>query len=83
MESVKKQFETCRHSATDPLLKLPDVIGDRKRGIVGLIPMSRSKWYQGIAQGVFPSPLHIGSSSYWRLSVIVALIDAATDLGRG
>ena len=36
--------------ALERLLKLPDIIGDRKRGIVGLIPMSKSKWYADLHQ---------------------------------
>ncbi|GAB7026027.1 hypothetical protein JCM15764A_12750 [Geotalea toluenoxydans] len=61
------------------LLRLPDVIGDRRRGIVGYLPMSRSQWYAGIQKGVYPSPLKIGSckGSYWKLSSIQALIQAA------
>jgi len=61
----------------DPLLKLSDVIGDRKRGIAGLIPMSRAKWYLGIQKKIFPAPLHIGSGSFWRRSTILAIIDRA------
>jgi len=78
MTTVEKQREAYTHPSADPLLKLPDIIGDRKRGIAGLIPMSRSKWYDGIQRNIFPPPLHIGSGSYWRLSAIQAVIDTAT-----
>ena len=61
--------------APERLLKLPDVIGNRKRGIVGLIPMSRSKFYSGIKSGLFPAPLHIGSGSFWKLSAILKIVE--------
>ena len=63
------------------LLKLPDVIGDRKRGIVGFIPMSKSKFYDGIKSGLFPAPEKIGRGSYWKLSAIQNVIDKASTIG--
>lgn len=65
------------------LLKLPDIIGNRKKGIVGIIPMSRSKFYELIKHGEFPAPLHIGCGSFWKLSAIHSLIEKATESGRG
>lgn len=62
-------------AANERLLKLPDVIGDRRRGIVGLLPMSRSKFYAGIQSGLFPAPLHIGCGSFWKLSAIMKIIE--------
>jgi len=64
-------------SDADRLLKLRDVIGDKKRGIEGRIPMSHTKWYAGIKNGVFPPPVRIGCGSFWRLSDIQKLIDQA------
>jgi prophage regulatory protein len=58
-------------------LQLPQVIGSKKRCIPGMVPMSKSKFYAGIKQGIFPAPIHIGSSSYWRKSDIVRLIENA------
>ena len=65
------------HQQTERLLKLPDVIGDKKRGISGYIPMSRTKWYEGVKKRIFPSPVRIGSGSFWKLSEIKRLIDQA------
>lgn len=61
----------------DRLLKLPEVIGSTKRGIVGYLPMSKSKWYEGIKSHVFPAPLRIGSGSFWRLSDIQNIINSS------
>jgi prophage regulatory protein len=62
----------------EQLLKLPETIGDKKHGIAGYIPMSKSKWYAGIKTGIFPAPLRIGSGSFWRLSDIQKVIEKAT-----
>lgn len=66
---------------SERLLKLPDVIGDRKRGIVGLIPMSKSKAYSMIKAGQFPAPVHLGCGSFFKLSEIQKVIDSAASIG--
>jgi prophage regulatory protein len=45
------------------LLRLPDVIGDRKRGIVGRIPMSATTWYRGVQKGRYPKPVRLSEKS--------------------
>jgi prophage regulatory protein len=58
------------------LLRLPEIIGDRRKGIRPLIPISRTKWYSGIRQGMFPKPIKLGGRvSVWRASDIRALIE--------
>jgi predicted DNA-binding transcriptional regulator AlpA len=64
--------------ANERLLRLADVIGDRKKGIPGLIPMSRSKFYELIKCGIMPPPLHIGCNSYWKRNSVMAVIDKTT-----
>ncbi len=59
-----------------PLLKLHQVIGDPKRDIEGLYPVSRSAWYAGIRSGKFPAGVKIGQRSVaWRYSDIAALVE--------
>jgi predicted DNA-binding transcriptional regulator AlpA len=54
--------------AIDRLLKLPDVLA--------IVPVSRTRWYEGIKAGLYPSPVHIGSRSVaWRSSDIKKLVD--------
>ena len=57
------------------LFRLWDVIGDKKRGIRGTIPMSRTAWYAGITEGKYPAPVKLGRSSYWKAADIQALIE--------
>lgn len=57
------------------LLRLREVIGDSRRGISGLISMSRATWYRGIQRGKYPRPVKISDRSVaWRLSDIQELI---------
>ncbi len=59
-----------------PLLKIYQVIGDPKRGIQGLIPVSRSSWYAGIKAGIYPAGVKIGQRSIaWRHADIAALLN--------
>ncbi len=54
------------------LLRLPQVLA--------LIPVSRSSWYAGIAEGYYPPPVRIGKRvSAWRYEDIVALIKEGCD----
>ncbi|MER9444915.1 AlpA family transcriptional regulator [Mesorhizobium sp. M0340] len=42
----------------------------------GLIPISRSSWYQRVSSGEFPSPVRLGPrTTAWRAEDIHALID--------
>lgn len=62
------------------LLRLRQIIGDRKRGVVGLIPISQSGWYNGIADGRFPRPVSLGPNTVaWRVEDIRALIERGVE----
>jgi predicted DNA-binding transcriptional regulator AlpA len=55
-------------------LRLRDVIGDKNHP--GIIPVSRSPWYKGIAEGRYPRPVKLGErASAWRLEVIRRLVE--------
>jgi predicted DNA-binding transcriptional regulator AlpA len=58
------------------LLRLPDIIGNRRENITAIFPVSRSKWYAGVASGQFPSPVKIGRCSCWREADILALVQS-------
>lgn len=58
-------------------LRLPQIIGDTKRGIPAVIPVSKSTWWAGISSGRFPKPVKLGPrTTAWRVSDIRALIAA-------
>ncbi len=56
--------------------RLWEIIGDRKRGIPGIIPMSRAAWYLGIKEGRYPKPVKLSEkTSAWRSEDIEALVE--------
>lgn len=58
------------------LLRLPQIIGNKKRGILPLIPVSRSTWFDGVRDGRFPKPVKLSARvSAWRADEINALIE--------
>jgi prophage regulatory protein len=62
-------------------LRLPQIIGDRKRNIPPLIPISRSSWWMGIRNKKYPKGVKLGPrTTVWRAEDIQALI-ANPDLG--
>lgn len=56
------------------LLRELDIIGDRKRGIPAIFPVSRSHFRQLIRDGKFPKPIKHGALSFWRKSDVLAYI---------
>jgi predicted DNA-binding transcriptional regulator AlpA len=58
-------------------LRLPQIIGDIKRGIPAIIPVSKSAWWEGCKTGRYPKPVKLGPrTTAWRVSDIRALIAA-------
>jgi prophage regulatory protein len=41
-------------------LRLHDVIGNRRKGIPALFPVSASTWWKGVRSGKFPKPVKLG-----------------------
>ena len=59
-------------------LRLPQIIGDSKRGLPAVIPVSKSTWWAGVKGGRFPKPIKLGPrTTAWNVVDIRALIEAA------
>jgi prophage regulatory protein len=53
-------------------LRLPQIIGNTKKNIPALIPVSRSAWWAGIKAGRYPKGIHLGPKlqhGLWNQSV--------------
>lgn len=71
-ESIPESSDTL---PSEGFVRLPQIIGDRRKGIVGVIPVSRSRWYDGMASGLYPEPVDLGGRiAAWRVEDIRALI---------
>ncbi len=56
-------------------VRLIDIIGDRKRNIPALIPVSRSAWWAGVRSGKYPKAVKLGPrTSAWAVEDLYALI---------
>jgi predicted DNA-binding transcriptional regulator AlpA len=60
--------------------RIREIIGDRKQGIAGIIPVSKASWYAGITEGRFPKPVKLGKkTAAWRSEDIDALVERLND----
>jgi prophage regulatory protein len=58
-------------------VRLPQIIGDRKRGIPGVLPIGRTSFLNGVKSGKYPKPVKLGERSVaWRVEDIRVLIDS-------
>lgn len=56
-------------------VRLPQIIGDSKRGIPAIIPVSRAAWFAGVASGRFPAGVLLGPNTRaWSVVDIRALV---------
>lgn len=57
-------------------VRLPQIIGDRKRGIPGVLPIGRTTFLNGVKSGKYPKPVKLGPrTTAWRVEDIRALIE--------
>lgn len=57
-------------------LRQYQVLGDKKRGIPPIYPVSKSTWWAGIKQGRFPKPVKLSARCVaWRVEDIRALVE--------
>ena len=62
-------------------LRLYQIIGNRKKGIPALIPISRTSWWRGCRTGKYPKPVKLGPrTTAWPIESIKQLI-ATTNAG--
>ena len=62
------------------LLRLEQIIGNRKKGIDPILPIGRSSWWAGVKSGRFPQAVKLGPrTTVWRAEDIAQLIE---ELGR-
>jgi len=68
-------------SQTERLLRIWNIVGDRKRGIDPLISVSKSAWWLGVAEGKYPAGILLSRRTrVWTLSSVQKVI---SDLAAG
>lgn len=57
------------------LLRLSQILGDKKKGIPPIIPISKSSWWAGVKTGRYPQPVKLSDRcTCWRVDEIRSLI---------
>jgi hypothetical protein len=57
------------------LLRLWQILGDRRKGIPPIIPVSKSTWWAGVKSGKYPKPVKLSARcTCWRVEDIRALL---------
>lgn len=63
-------------------LRLPQIIGDKKRGVPPVIPVSKSTWWDGVKSGRYPAPVKLGPrTTAWTVDSIRKLIESMQGAG--
>lgn len=58
------------------LVRLSQILGDKKKGIPAVIPVSKSTWWAGVRTGRYPKPIKLGErTTCWDVSEIRKLIN--------
>jgi predicted DNA-binding transcriptional regulator AlpA len=58
-------------------VRLPQIIGDRKRGIPGVLPIGRTTFLNGVKTGKYPKPVKLGQrTTAWRVEDIRSLLES-------
>jgi prophage regulatory protein len=61
-------------------MRLYQIIGDKKRGIVPLLPISSATWWRGCRSGKFPKPIKLSQNvTAWRRSEVLALVNGGAE----
>jgi predicted DNA-binding transcriptional regulator AlpA len=63
------------------LVRLSQIVGDKKKGVAPIIPISKSAWWAGVACGRYPAAVKLSvRTTCWRVEDIRALILSAGEV---
>jgi predicted DNA-binding transcriptional regulator AlpA len=60
---------------TDRLLRISDILGDKRKNIPALVPVHPATWYRWMEQGRAPKPIKFGRISCWQESAVRKLME--------
>ncbi len=70
------QQSALNHLPQFGLLRLWQILGDRRRGIPPIIPVSKSSWWAGVKAGKYPKPVKLSARcTCWRVEDIRKLLE--------
>jgi prophage regulatory protein len=58
-------------------LRLDSIIGNPRKGVQGFFPVSRSAWYLGVKNKLYPQPVRLGPrTTAYKVEDVRALIES-------
>lgn len=62
----------------DAYMRITQILGDKRRGIAPVIPVSPATWWRGCRTGRFPPPIKLSPGvTVWKRSAVMALVEGA------
>lgn len=63
-------------------VRLPQIIGNPKTGTPAIIPVSKSTWWKGVAEGRYPKSVKLSErTTAWRVEDIRTLLERTANAG--
>lgn len=79
----EQQIKTVVASALPEtgFVRLSQILGDKKKGITPIIPVSKSSWWDGVKSGRYPASVKLGErTTCWRVEDIRKLIETVGEV---
>lgn len=74
---MSEQENNISDMPDEALIRLETIVGNKKKGIKPLLPISRTAWFYGIRDGIYPQGKRIGKrTTAWQVRDIRALINS-------
>lgn len=55
-------------------VRVRSIVGDRKSGAPGILPIGESTWWRGVKDGRYPAPIKLSAGvTAWRLEDVLAV----------
>jgi prophage regulatory protein len=72
---IRMHHSTPSSMPSTGVVRLREIIGDRRRGIPAIVPVSKSSWWAGVRSGRYPAAYKLGPrTTAWRREDIAALV---------
>lgn len=70
-------METTKTEQQDRYVRLKEIVGDRKAGVRGIVPISPAHVWALVKIGKFPKPIKLSEKcTVWKLSEILRFMDS-------
>jgi predicted DNA-binding transcriptional regulator AlpA len=73
---MNKQTEAAQTFPLTGLVRVSQIVGDKKKGVPPFIPISKNTWWVGVNLGRYPKGMKLSSKvTVWRAEEVRAILD--------